>query len=96
MDVWGLWDAVAHDRLRYFSSAFKHGFTKEDIDTAIERRLAWWIVQEDPLKVFLLGFNKSQQILEIGIIDNDGEATVLHSMKARKIYLDRLKKADLL
>jgi len=73
-------------------SAFKHGITEANIRHAI---LNWRyddIVEDDPGKHLLIGFDSNANLLEImyNVIDEQ-TVRVFHAMKCTNVYLAMLK-----
>ncbi|MHC6204020.1 hypothetical protein ACYULU_12600 [Breznakiellaceae bacterium SP9] len=77
--------------VRFIPSAFKHGVTEANIRHAI---LNWKyddVLEDDPDKRLLIGFDSNANLLEIIYNDIDGEAIrVFHAMKCRDALLPLL------
>jgi len=73
--------------IEFNPSAFKHGISEEDIQTAIERFVYNEIMEDDEKKHLLLGFDTHANLLEI-IYNKIDEQTIniFHAMKCRKTY----------
>ena len=73
--------------IEFNPSAFKHGISEEDIQTAIERFVYNEIMGDDGEKHLLLGFDTHANLLEIiyNIIDAQ-TINIFHVMKCRKAY----------
>ena len=72
-------------------SAFKHGFTEENIRYVLNRPRYEGPLEEDEEKYIVVGFDNSGRLLEIlyNFID-DKTINVFHAMKCRKIFLKLL------
>jgi hypothetical protein len=85
--------------IEFNPSAFKHGFTEEDIRWAFDTvRYDGWLNNgegQDKDKYLLIGFNRSGNPLEIlyNFID-DNTVNVFHVMKCRNIYKHLIQKEE--
>lgn len=74
-------------------SALKHGIQPKDSIYAATAgcRFVSELDEEHPQRQFRLGFDSKMRLLElVVIIWDDGDEEIIHSMKARKQYLDLL------
>lgn len=73
-------------------SALKHGIAEKDTLRAAESYLyAQSLDDENPWRELRLGFDCSGRLLELVVLIFDsGNELVIHSMKARKQYLELL------
>jgi len=73
-------------------SAFKHGFTEENIRHALNRPEYEGPLEEDWTKHIVLGFDDSGCLLEILYnIKADGTVHVFHAMKCRSMFFHLLE-----
>lgn len=72
------------------ASAFRHGCTRDDIESAWHHWLTDFIEDDDPIKVVRLGFDHAGRLLEIGAHTLDDKVIVFHAMPARKFYTDAI------
>ena len=73
--------------MKILDSAFKHGIAEQDIVYVYEFAVNSLVLQTNPEKVMLFGFDTIGRGLEIGYIVNDqGEDIVIHAMKVRSVY----------
>jgi hypothetical protein len=73
--------------IEFNPSAFKHGISEEDIQTAIERFVYNEIMEDDGEKHLLLGFDTHANLLEIIYNKIDAQKiNIFHAMKCRKAY----------
>ena len=72
------------------SSAFRHGCSAQDIETAWRQWLTDFIEGDHPVKVVRLGFDRVGRLLEVGAhtLDDGDRVIVFHAMPARKRYTD--------
>ena len=78
--------------VKYASSAFKHGITEANIRHTI---LNWRyddLVEDDPGKHLLIGFDSNANLLEImyNVIDEQ-TVRVFHAMKCTNVHRELLK-----
>ena len=85
-----LWYSIVVECRR---SAFKHGFTREDIGHAVIHALCRDddAYETNPPRVLILGPDSAANILEIFGELEDGDLTIFHVMKARPQFLDLLR-----
>ncbi len=67
-------------------SARKHGFNDEDIRHALRNFLIRHVDQGDLELTVFIGPARQGTILEIGVIEDDKETRVVHTMRARRKY----------
>lgn len=74
------------------SSAFRHGCSAQDIETAWRQWLTDFIEGDHPVKVVRLGFDRVGRLLEVGAhtLDDGDRVIVFHAMPARKRYTDAI------
>ena len=80
-------------KVTYAESAFRHGFTEEDIQWAFKtQRYDALLESREPSDVYLLiGFSMNAKVLEVFYIKTaDGCIKVFHTMKCRAQYLPLL------
>jgi len=73
------------DNILYTKSAFKHGFTKEDIERAIETRIYEDLLKGEDEIYLIIGFDTIANPIEIfyNMIDNE-TIRVFHAMALRE------------
>ncbi|MDN5759130.1 MAG: hypothetical protein L0H59_11455 [Tomitella sp.] len=73
-------------------SARKHGIVDDDIHAAVDTPLLTGPLDDDhPQRALILGFNTRARVLELVVLHyDDGTTEVLHTMKARRTYLELL------
>jgi len=73
------------DNILYTQSAFKHGFTQEDIERAIETRIYEDLLKGEDEIYVIIGFNTAANPIEIfyNLIDNE-TIKVFHAMTLRE------------
>jgi len=71
----------------FHESAFKHGFTEDDIRTAFMRPLFDGLLENFDKKFLLTGFDTRGNLLEImyNLVD-EHTAYVFHAMNCRKVF----------
>ncbi|MCL2129411.1 MAG: hypothetical protein FWH35_03555 [Treponema sp.] len=68
-------------------SAFKHGFSEENIRYVLNRPCYEGPIEEDDGNFIVIGFDNSGRLLEIlYIIIDEKTINVFHAMKCRKIF----------
>jgi hypothetical protein len=78
-------------------SAFKHGFTKDDILSAFRTAVYDVMLRDDREKRLLIGFNVAGNPLEILYNEmDDGRIIVFHAMSCRTKYTAYLNKRECL
>ena len=83
------------DKIIYVTSAFKHGYTQDDIERAIETRIFDDIlIGEDDIYV-IIGFDTIANPIEVfyNIID-DETIKVFHAMSLRSKVADQINKEN--
>ena len=77
--------------IEFNMSAFKHGFTEENIRCVFNRPLYEGPLEGDEEKYIVIGFDNSGKLLEIlyNIID-DKTINVFHAMRCRSIFFHLL------
>ncbi|MDR2094977.1 MAG: hypothetical protein LBP76_05595 [Treponema sp.] len=83
--------------LVYNPSAFKHGFTELDIETAMATALIDELIEGFNKKYLIIGFDRNRNFLEVmyNLVDDD-IANVFHAMRCRKDFLQKLTERGLL
>jgi uncharacterized DUF497 family protein len=68
-------------------SAFKHGYTEEDIYQVIQNRLYDNLLDEGSNRYLLIGSDHNGNLVEVmyNILDN-GKVRIFHAMKCHKAY----------
>ena len=80
-------------KIEFVPSAFRHGFTEEDIRWVLNNYLVDGVVEEDDETIrIVVGFDRAVNILlEIMYHELEGEtALVFHAMECRKKWLVKL------
>jgi hypothetical protein len=73
------------------SSSYKHGQTKEDILSALERSIYDETLETDPNKTLSIGYDRNAKLLEIIFhVLSDEHIVVFHAMPCRKHYIERM------
>lgn len=75
-------------------SARKHGVTDADMQHAA-RHFLWELYDRDPggaLLHLVVGPTVSGQLLELVIVDPLEEPAIIHTMAARKAFIDRIRR----
>ena len=77
--------------IEFNQSAFKHGFTEENIRYALNRPCYEGPLEDDEEKIIFIGFDNYGRLLEIlyNLID-DRSINVFHAMKCQNIYFHLL------
>jgi len=79
--------------IKILDSALKHGITKENILFALDNILLDEMIDNDPNKTLVIGFDQSANLLEIVTYEmEDDYLVVFHAMSCRKEYLKKLSK----
>jgi len=73
------------DNILYAGSAFKHGYTQEDIERAIETRIYEDLLKDEDEIYLIIGFDTVANPIEVfyNIIDNE-TIKVFHAMSLRE------------
>ena len=73
------------DNIFYTQSAFKHGFTQEDIERAIETKIYEDLLKGEDEIYVIIGFNTAANPIEVfyNLIDNE-TIKVFHARKDRR------------
>ena len=72
-------------------SALKHGISKQDIEYVYEYAVNSLVLDINPEKTMLFGFDTIGRGLEVGYIVNDNEEDIIiHAMKIRAVYKNYL------
>jgi len=75
-------------------SAMKHGQSKEDILSALERSIHDETLESDPNKTLAIGYDSNAKLLEVIFhVISDEHIVVFHSMPCRKHYIERMGKS---
>jgi len=79
--------------LVYNQSAFKHGFTELDIETAMATALVDELMLGFDNKYLVIGFDRNQNFIEViyNLVD-ENTANVFHAMRCRNEYREKLLK----
>ena len=73
------------------SSAYKHGQSREDILSALERSIYDETLETDPNKTMSIGYDRNAKLLEIIFhVLSDEHIVVFHAMPCRKHYIERM------
>ena len=68
-------------------SAFRHGYTEEDIHRALANVVFDGLMPKYANKYLLIGFDKNSNLIEIMYnIRKDGSYNIFHAMKCRKEF----------
>ena len=68
-------------------SAFRHGFTEEDIHRAMDTVVFDGLLPKYANKFLLIGFDRNSNLIELMYnIKKDGSYNVFHAMKCRKEF----------
>ena len=79
------------EKIEYNKSAFKHGFSKEDIDWAFTHYRYDGPIEDMENKYIRIGFNRSGNLLEIMYNEIDEHTVnIFHVMKCQSIYYNLL------
>ena len=74
-------------------TALKHGQSKEDILSALERCIYDETLESDPNKTLAIGYDGNARLLEVIFhVVSDEHIVVFHSMHCRKNYIERMGK----
>jgi len=74
-------------------SATKHGQSRDDILSALERSIYDETLETDPNKTLSIGYDGNAKLLEVIFhVLSDEHIVVFHSMPCRKHYLERMMK----
>jgi len=72
-------------------TATKHGQTKEDILSALEKCIYDETLENDPNKTLAIGYDGNAKLLEVIFhVVSDEHIVVFHSMPCRKYYIERM------
>ena len=74
-------------------SAIKHGQSKDDILSALERCVYDETLENDPNKTLAIGYDCNAKLLEVIFhVLSDEHVVVFHAMPCRKSYIERMGK----
>jgi hypothetical protein len=77
--------------IEFIDSAFRHGYSEEDIRHAVRTRIYDAPMVGYSSKYALLGFDCAGNLLEIGYNPvGDGILSVFHAMKCRRSFREKL------
>jgi hypothetical protein len=68
--------------MRVADSARKHGVEDEDAKHALRNALR--IIDDEPILV--IGPSRTGDLLEVGVLDPDGDAVIIHAMRMRSRF----------
>ena len=72
-------------------TATKHGQSKEDILSALEKCIYDETLENDPNKTLAIGYDGNAKLLEVIFhVVSDEYIVVFHSMPCRKYYIERM------
>jgi len=72
-------------------SATKHGQSKDDILSALERCIYDETLESDPNKTLAIGYDGNANLIEVIFhVISDEHIVVFHSMPCRKNYIERM------
>jgi hypothetical protein len=78
-------------RIKVLNSALKHGITKETLFFILENHLFDEIVDGDPAKTLMIGYDKNANLVEMIVYEMEEDyLVVFHAMPCRKEYLKRV------
>jgi len=66
-------------------SAYKHGYTYDDIINCYRYPIAIRVIDLDPSKYLYVGFDTKGNPMEI-LVNHNGISVVFHAMKLRKVF----------
>jgi hypothetical protein len=73
--------------VRIIYSAREHGVHDEDIWCVYKHAVSRLIMNKDPEKCMLFGYDTIGRPLEVGYFEDNGDRVIMHAMKCRKKYL---------
>ena len=72
-------------------TATKHGQSKEDILSALEKSIYDETLENDPNKTLAIGYDGNAKLLEVIFhVISDEHIVIFHSMPCRKYYIERM------
>jgi hypothetical protein len=74
-------------------SAFKHGVSEQAIDYCLTHAVAATILEVEPEKQMIVGFDYNGNALEVGVIIKEDKMIAIHSQKLTKKYFYLLEEA---
>lgn len=81
--------------LKFRTSAFKHGITKEKMEEVLANRLnmtKWFPIHEDEYdnsQDIAVGFDAEGSLLEVGVTYLEDDEIVFHADRASKIWINK-------
>lgn len=82
----GIYTMGGNKELRILNSATKRGFTNEDIIHALFNFIDRFEDQGDHELTMFIGPARDGSLLEIGAIEDESAARIIHAMRVRKKY----------
>lgn len=70
---------------RVATSAFRHGLLEDDIRHAVRNRIGQHRMSNDFLMA--IGGDRAGNLLEVGLVNHDGDIRIVHAMAARRKFL---------
>ncbi|MDR1358766.1 MAG: hypothetical protein LBJ48_05380 [Coriobacteriales bacterium] len=79
--------------VEFAASAFKRGYTENDLILVISKRIYDETLQEDPNKTLVVGFDSKGNLTELvfNVLPNQ-RIVIFHAMPCRKLYEERIGK----
>jgi len=71
-------------------SAYKHGYTFDDIVNCYRFPIVTRVLSLDPTKYLYIGFDLHGNYMEI-LVNHNGISVVFHAMRLRKSFINLLK-----
>jgi hypothetical protein len=79
-------DGVEYE-VKILGSALKHGITAETIDFVLDNIIFDEMVEDDPAKTLVIGYDKSANLVELVVYEmEENYLLVFHAMACRKEY----------
>lgn len=80
--------------MRLTTSAFKHGLAEEEIISALDNPIYRAEINDDPLKVLVVGVGSSFHSIEVlyTIDDTTGEIIIFHAMPTTRATFNKTRK----
>jgi hypothetical protein len=78
-------------RIKILDSALKHGVTKETLFFVLENQLFDEMVDGDPAKTLIIGYDENANLVEMIFYEMEEDyLVVFHAMPCRKVYMEKL------
>ena len=71
-------------RVEIHRSARRHGVLDEDIEHAYEHAVEWVELGDDPARYLVVGPARAGNLLELVVMEADGDELVIHAMVLRR------------